>query len=128
MLRQAAGSPEPTSTANPLNDVQSDKYYYKAVLWAAETGVTSGTSDTMFSPNTGCTRAQVVTFLWRFVGSPEPTTTDNPFIDVQPGKYYYKAVLWAAETNVTAGTSDIAFSPDSTCTRGQIVTFLYRYM
>jgi len=123
-LWRAADSPEPTSETNPFNDVQPDKYYHKAVLWAAKTGVTSGTSDTTFSPNAGCTRAQVVTFLWRFAGSPEPTTTDNPFIDVQSGKYYYKAVLWAAATNVTAGTSDTTFSPNATCTRAQVVTFL----
>lgn len=127
-LWRAAGSPEPTTTNNPFTDVKDSKYYYKAVLWAAETGVTSGTSETTFSPNNGCTRAQVVTFLWRFADSPEPTTTTNPFTDVPAGKYYTKAVLWAAETGVTAGTSETTFSPKQTCTRGQIVTFLYRYM
>ena len=127
-LWRAAGSPEPTTKNNPFDDVKSDKYYFKAVLWAAETGVTSGTSDTTFSPNDGCTRAQVVTFLWRFAGSPELTTTTNPFTDVPAGKYYTKAVLWAAEKGVTAGTSETTFSPNDTCTRGQIVTFLYRYM
>lgn len=127
-LWRAAGSPEPTTINNPFDDVKSDKYYYKAVLWAAETGVTSGTSDTTFSPNASCTRSQVVTFLWRFAGSPDPTTAANPFTDVPDGKYYTKAVLWAAEKGVTAGTSDTTFSPNQTCTRGQIVTFLYRYM
>ena len=127
-LWRAAGSPEPTTSDNPFADVKTSKYYYKAVLWATEQGITSGTSETMFSPNAGCTRAQVVTFLWRFAGSPEPTPTTNPFEDVKTGKYYYKAVLWAAENNVTAGTSETTFSPNDTCTRGQIVTFLYRYV
>ena len=127
-LWRAAGSPEPGTTENPFEDVRSDKYYYKPVLWASEAGITSGTSDTTFSPNDGCTRAQVVTFLWRFAGSPEPTTSTNPFEDVPEGKYYAKAVLWAAETGVTAGTGDTTFSPNKTCTRGEIVTFLYRYM
>ena len=127
-LWRAAGSPEPTTTNNPFKDVTSDKYYYRAVLWAAENGITSGTAADKFSPNDGCTRAQVVTFLWRFAGSPEPTTTTNPFTDVPSGKYYTKAVLWAAKKGVTAGTSATTFSPDDTCTRGQIVTFLYRYM
>lgn len=127
-LWRAAGSPEPTTTNNPFKDVTSDKYYYRAVLWAAENGITSGTAADKFSPNDGCTRAQVVTFLWRFAGSPEPTTTTNPFTDVATGKYYTKAVLWAAEKGVTAGTSATTFSPDQTCTRGQIVTFLYRYI
>lgn len=127
-LWRAAGSPEPTTTNNPFKDVTSDKYYYRAVLWAAENGITSGTAADKFSPNDGCTRAQVVTFLWRFAGSPEPTSTSNPFTDVPSGKYYTKAVLWAAKKGVTAGTSATTFSPDDTCTRGQIVTFLYRYM
>lgn len=127
-LWRAAGAPEPTTTSNPFADVKPGEYYYKAVLWAEETGVTSGTSNTTFSPYEGCTRAQVVTFLWRFAGSPEPTTTTNPFVDVSSGKYYAKAVLWAAEKGVTAGTSATTFSPNSTCTRGQIVTFLYRHI
>lgn len=127
-LWRAAGSPEPATTNNPFADVGNDKYYYKAVLWAAEEGITTGTGDRIFSPNSGCTRAQVVTFLWRFAGSPEPITTNNPFSDVPPDKYYTKAVLWASEHEITAGTSETTFSPEMTCTRGQIVTFLYRYM
>ena len=126
-LWRAAGSPEPTTTNNPFTDLKDSKYYYKAVLWAAETDVTSGTSETTFSPKNGCTRAQIVTFLWRFAGSPEPTMTTNPFTDVPAGKYYSKAVLWAAEKGVTAGTSATTFSPNDTCIRGQVVTFLYRY-
>ena len=124
-LWRAAGSPEPTSTNNPFTDVTGG-YYYKAVLWAVENNITSGTSATTFSPNSTCTRAQIVTFLWRFEGSPAPKTTNNPFTDVKPGSYYEKAVLWASETGVTAGTSATTFSPDATCTRAQVVTFLYR--
>ena len=127
-LWRAAGSPEPETTENPFEDVKEGKYYYKAVLWAVETGVTLGTSKTTFSPDNGCIRAQVVTFLWRFAGSPEPTASTNPFEDVPEGAYYTKAVLWAAETGVTAGTSNTTFSPNKPCTRGEIVTFLWRYM
>lgn len=126
-LWRAAGSPEPTSTSNPFTDVTGG-YYYKAVLWAVEKNITSGTSATSFSPNATCTRAQIVTFLWRFEGSPAPKTTNNPFTDVKPGSYYEKAVLWASESGVTAGTSATTFSPDATCTRAQVVTFLYRDM
>lgn len=124
-LWRAAGSPEPTSTNNPFTDVTGG-YYYKAVLWAVENNITSGTSATTFSPNSTCTRAQIVTFLWRFEGSPAPKTMNNPFTDVKAGAYYEKAVLWASETGVTAGTSATTFSPDATCTRAQVVTFLYR--
>jgi len=126
-LWRAAGSPEPTSTNNPFTDVTGG-YYYKAVLWAVEKNITSGTSATSFSPNSTCTRAQIVTFLWRFEGEPASTTTNNPFSDVKAGAYYEKAVLWASETGVTAGTSATTFSPDATCTRAQVVTFLYRDM
>ncbi len=126
-LWRTAGSPEPAATNNPFSDVKPDAYYYKPVLWAAETGVAAGTAHSTFSPDAGCTRAQVVTFLWRFAGSPEPTAATNPFTDVPSGTYYTKAALWAAENGVTAGTGKTTFSPDRTCTRGQIVTFLYRY-
>ena len=125
-LWRAAGKPEPTTTTNPFEDVAADQYYYKAVLWAVEKGITTGTSATTFRPDRTCTRAQIVTFLWRSKGEPEPTTTENPFVDVPATEYYYKAVLWAVENGVTTGTSATKFSPDSTCTRAQIVTFLYR--
>ena len=113
--------------AGRFTDVQPGVYYYDAVLWAVEKGITNGTSDTAFSPNLTCTRAQTVTFLWRAAGSPAPQSTANPFTDVQPGAYYYDAVLWAVEQGITNGTSDTAFSPDATVTRGQTVTFLHRY-
>ncbi len=107
-------------------DVPTSAYYYDAVLWAVENGVTEGTSATTFSPDMSCTRAQMVTFLWRAAGSPEPVTTTNPFTDVNSGVYYYDAVLWAVEQGITSGTSATTFAPDATCTRAQTVTFLYR--
>ena len=127
-LWRAAGKPEPTSATNPFEDVAADQYYYKAVLWAVEKGITQGTSPTTFRPDRTCTRGQIVTFLWRYSDQPEPGKADNPFADVPAGQYYYKPVLWAVEKGITKGTSETKFSPDSTCTRAQIVTFLYRAM
>ena len=127
-LWRAAGSPEPKTTNNPFIDVKPGKYYYKPVLWAVEQGITSGTTETTFGPNDGCTRGQVVTFLWRYAGSPKPEAENNPFTDVKSGKYYYKPVLWALENGITSGTSPMTFGTDDVCTRAQIVTFLYRYM
>ena len=101
------------------------KYFYDSVYWAYDNGITTGTSATKFSPNDGCTRAQVVTFLWRTMGCPEPSI-ENPFADVSEDKFFYKAVLWAYENGITTGTSATAFSPNGSCTREQIVTFLYR--
>ena len=125
-LWRSAGSPEPTTTNNPFTDVKPDKYYYKAVLWAAEKGIASGTGKTTFSPNATCTRAQAVTFLWRYVDSPI-WSSNRVFQDVKPGKYYYNAVLWAADSRITAGTSTSTFSPNAACTRGEVVTFLFRF-
>ena len=116
---------KPTGT-NPFTDVASSAYYYDAVLWAVEKGITSGTSADTFSPNDSCTRAQTVTFLWRSAGSPKPAASSNPFTDVQSGTYYYDAVLWAVENSITSGTGANTFSPADTVTRGQTVTFLYR--
>ena len=110
---------------NPFYDIDATDYYYDAVLWAVENGVTVGTSATTFSPDMSCTRAQMVTFLWRAAGSPK-ATSGNPFTDVQAGSYYYDAVLWAVEQGITSGTSATTFAPDATVTRGQTVTFLYR--
>ena len=106
-------------------DVTEDDYYFNAVAWAVRKGITSGTSETTFSPDDQCTRGQVVTFLWAAAGKPEPETTDNPFVDVSSGDYYYKAVLWAAEKGITAGMDADHFGPGSACTRSQVVTFLY---
>ena len=125
-LWRAAGSPEPTSSYNPFTDVKEGKFYYKAVLWAVEEGITKGTSATTFSPNDNCTRGHVATFLWRTLGEPNASSSANPFTDVAQGKFYYDAVLWAAETGVTTGMTATTFEPNRACTRGQIVTFLYR--
>ena len=110
---------------NPFTDVSSGAYYYDAVLWAVENGVTDGVTATLFAPDASCTRAQIVTFLWRAAGSPEPNGT-SAFTDVPASAYYAKAVAWAVENGITTGTSDTTFSPDAPCTRGQSVTFLYR--
>ena len=127
-LWRAAGKPEPTSSVNPFADVKSGEYYYDAVLWAVEKGITNGTAATAFSPNATCTRAQIVTFLWRFAGKPTPVSQNNPFSDVKTSEYYGTAVLWAVENGITNGTSATTFSPNDTCTRAQVVTFLYRDM
>ena len=126
-LWRAAGKPDPASSESSFSDVKEGAYYYNAVLWAVENGITNGTSDTTFSPDETCTRAQIVTFLWRAAGKPDPASSENPFSDVKEGAYYYNAVLWAVEKGITNGTSDKSFSPDETCTRAQIVTFLWRY-
>jgi hypothetical protein len=110
-----------------FTDVDEDAYYAEAVAWAVANEITKGTSETTFSPDDDCTRAQVVTFLWRYAGKPEPTTAENPFTDVEEGTDYYKAILWAYENGITTGTSETTFSPDETCTRAQVVTFLWRY-
>ena len=112
---------------NPFEDVQEGSFYYEAVLWAAENNIVSGLNDTHFGPDAGCTRAQAVTFLWRAAGRPAPQSTENPFGDVKAGSYYYDAVLWAVENGIVYGESDTRFAPEKTCTRGQIVTFLYRF-
>ncbi len=126
-LWRANGCPEPKNTKSPFKDVSKDAYYYKAVLWAVENGITNGTSGTTFSPNAPCTRAHVVTFLWRSEGSVK-TGGQNPFRDVKSGQYYTDAVLWAVSKDITKGTDATHFSPDKPCSRGQIVTFLYRDM
>ena len=126
-LWRAAGSPVPASTDMPFTDVASGAYYYNAVLWAVEKGITNGTSATTFGPDATCVRGQIVTFLWRSQGQPA-VDGSNPFTDVADSAYYYDAVLWAVKEGVTSGTSSTTFSPNSNCTRAQIVTFLYRCM
>ena len=111
-----------------FEDVLLGQYYYDAVAWAAKSKITAGVTATMFAPDKTCTRAEIVSFLWRAAGSPEPKSASNPFTDVDSGAYYYKAVMWAVEEGITAGTSETTFSPDKTCTRAEIVTFLYRDM
>ena len=124
-LWRAAGSPAAKSSAMPFADVKAGSYYETAVLWAVENGITKGTSDTTFSPDATCSRAQIVTFLWRSQKSPAAGTA-NPFTDVKASAYYADAVLWAVKHNITVGTTFSIFSPDEECTRAQIVTFLYR--
>ncbi len=126
-LWRAAGSPAPKSEGMTFTDVKPGSYYCDAVLWAVENGITNGTSATTFSPDATCSRAQIVTFLWRSQKSPAAGAA-NPFADVAAGAYYADAVLWAVEKGVTTGTSATTFSPEDNCTRGQIVTFLYRAM
>ena len=110
---------------SPFDDVATDAYYYEAVKWAAELGITGGIGNNLFAPNQPCTRAQIVTFLWRAAGSPEPKAMSS-FTDIPADSYYAKAVAWAVENGITTGTGDGKFSPDATCTRAQAVTFLFR--
>ena len=115
--------PEETS---PYRDVSKDSYYYDAVQWASNKGITNGVSDGVFAPDWVCTRGQIVTFLWRSVGSSAPKTAEMPFADVAEDAYYAQAVLWAVENGITKGTSETTFSPNETCTRAHAVAFLYR--
>lgn len=124
-LWRAAGSPASKTSTMPFTDVPVGSYYYDAVLWAVENGITKGTSDTTFSPNMTCSRAQIVAFLWRSEKSPAAGTA-NPFADVKSDAYYADAVLWAVKENITKGTTSTTFSPNVDCTRAQIVTFLWR--
>ena len=124
-LWRAAGSPAPKTKVMPFTDVPAGSYYHDAVLWAMEQGITKGTSDTAFSPNPTCPRAQIVPFLWRSQKSPAAGTA-NPFTDVKASAYYADAVLWAVKEDVTKGTTNTTFSPDANCTRAQIVTFIWR--
>ena len=124
-LWRAAGSPKPETRTMPFTDVPAGSYYYDAVLWAVENGITKGTSNTTFSPNMTCSRAQIVTFLWRSEKSPAAGTV-NLFADVKSTVYYADAVLWAVKEDITKGTTNTTFSPDADCTRAQIVTFLWR--
>lgn len=111
---------------NPFVDVSSDAYYYDPVLWAVDMGITEGKDSTHFAPGEPCTRAQVVTFLWRANGCPEPVNYHNPFVDVPTNAYYYKAVLWAVQNGITEGRTANSFAPSEACTRAQVVTFLWR--
>ena len=124
-LWRAKGCPEPANTTDPFTDVEKDAYYYKAVLWAAEQGITTGTDPATFSPDGTVDRAQSVTFLWRSEGSPSVTAA-NPFTDIDTSAYYAKAVDWAVRNQITTGKTETLFAPEDPCTRAQIVTFLYR--
>jgi len=113
---------------NPFVDVPEDSFYIDPVLWAVEKGITTGATETTFNPNGNCMRAHVVTFLWRAAGSPEPKTTNNPFVDVKETDFFYKAVLWAVENEITNGLTTTTFGPTVDCNRAQVVTFLWRAM
>lgn len=124
-LWRVAGSPTPKTEVMPFEDVPEGSYYYEAVLWATENEITVGTSATTFSPELTCSRAHIVSFLWRAAGYPSAGTV-NPFTDVPENAYYINAMLWAVKQEITVGTTPSTFSPDEGCTRAQIVTFLYR--
>ena len=113
-------------TENPFEDVSEEDFYYQAVLWAVENGITAGKTATTFAPNDPCTRAQVVSFLWRDAGSPEPTLSESPFTDVTETDGYCDAVLWAVENDITSGIKADEFGVKKTCVRAQIVTFIMR--
>lgn len=124
-LTWVAGLPEEPPTEN-FSDVSEADYFYAPVLWAFSEGITTGTTPTTFSPNNACTRAQIVTFLWRAMGEPEPRSNTTPFTDLNKNEYYYKAVLWAVEEGITTGMTATTFEPNRACTRSQAVTFLWR--
>ena len=125
-LWRAAGCPEPKSAETPFKDLKEGAFYEKAVAWAVENEITNGMSADKFAPDAECNRGQIVTFLWRFKGKPEPKSAQTPFKDLKEGAFYEKAVAWAVENEITNGMSADKFAPDATCTRGQVVTFLYR--
>ncbi|MBR2421732.1 MAG: S-layer homology domain-containing protein, partial [Oscillospiraceae bacterium] len=128
-LWRAMGSPEPKTTENPFVDVAEDAFYYNAVLWAVENKITEGVDKEHFAPAMDCNRAQAVTFLWRAMNKPGHSATESEFTDVtNPEAFYYDAVLWASENEITTGMRDGTFGVAGTCTRGQVVTFLYRAM
>lgn len=124
-LWRISGSPKATDATMPFSDVPADSYYYDAVLWGVENGLVKGTGATQFSPQMHCSRAQIVTFLWRVMDALQ-AGSHNPFTDVKDDAYYYDAVLWAVKDGVTKGTTDTTFSPKADCTRAQVVVFLWR--
>ena len=125
-LWRANGCPEPTATDNSFTDVKEDDFFYKAVLWAVENGITNGADATHFNPTGICNRAQVVTFLHRAMGSPAPADAEIAFTDVPAGAWYTAPVAWAVENGITNGLTATEFGPTSPCNRAQVVTFLYR--
>ena len=127
-LHRAMGAPAAEQAEIPFTDLKAGAFYENAVAWAVKNRITSGVTETSFGPEGTSTRGQVVTFLWRVSGCPEPAVQEKTFTDVTPGAFYEKAVAWAVENDITKGMTDTSFAPDNTCTRGQIVTFLYRAM
>ena len=126
-LWRAAGSPEQNLVETAFTDVDKDAYYYEALIWATENGITQGTSETTFTPDKACSRAEMVTFLYRFSNMPSVTGTST-FVDVNSQDYFNNAVIWAQQEGITQGTSETTFSPENLCTRAQTVTFLYRLL
>ncbi len=124
-LWRAAGEPKPANTSTAFTDLDAEEYYYDAVLWAVEEGIVNGLTSSAFGPERTCTRAQIVTFLWRYAGEPE-AQAELSFTDLDSDAYYVDAVAWAVENGVTAGLTETTFGPEKTCTRAQVVTFLYR--
>ena len=125
-LYRMAGEPDVTETEYPFRDVKADDYFYDAVLWAVENGITNGTSRDTFSPDKTCTRAEIATFLFRWANAEPAENAANPFVDVPADAWYTDAVLWAADQGIAQGVGGGKFAPDSACTRAQIVTFLFR--
>ena len=125
-LYNAAGRPAVGAVANPFKDVKESDWFYTAVMWAVKEGITAGTTPTTFAPTKTCTRAEVVQFIRNSKGKPAPTSTANPFVDVHEGDWFYESVLWAVEKNITAGTTPTTFAPTKTCTRAEVVQFLYK--
>lgn len=115
-----------TASAAAFSDVDPSSYYYDGMLWAVESDITSGTGGGKFSPNKPCSRAEIVTFLWRAFGEPEPTAANCAFRDIEVNSFYFDAMMWACESNITTGTSYTTFSPNRACSRAEIVTFMYR--
>lgn len=126
MLWRAAGAPDASEVELPFTDANADDYWYHAAQWAYREKITTGATATTFGPKDPCTRAQTVSFLWAAQGKPQPELSENPFTDLKPGKYYYKAAMWAYENGVTSGATATTFAPNKTCTRAQAVTFLYK--
>lgn len=126
-LWRLKGSPKPKIKTTAFKDIKKTDYFYNAVLWAVDNGITTGVSKTKFAPSKVCTRAQIVTFLWRMAGTPEPQSAKNKFKDIKAKDYFYKPVLWASEKKIVAGYKDGTFKPQGKCLRRQMVTFLYKY-
>ena len=124
-LWRAAGQPAPKSDKTSFTDLDKNAYYYDAVLWTVEKGITNGLTETTFGPEMSCTRGQMASFLYREAGEPK-VKGDNPFVDVSESDYYYDAVRWAVEKGITVGTDATHFSPNKDCSRGEMVTFLHR--
>ena len=125
-LWRAAGKPEPETSVSKFSDVSSNHKYVKAILWASENKIANGFKDGTFLPDESCTRGQIVTFIWRYMGMPKPKATQSSFSDVKKTHVYFKQIMWASEKGVTKGYADGTFRPDAFCNRAQCATFIYR--